>query len=62
MLTPSEIERICRLPLDPQMFSREDWDDLERRLASVLKEEEVLSSRQESSSVSTSPQNGENVP
>ena len=62
MLTDLEKQRIHLFPLDPHQFEREDWDDLERRLARTLKEEEGLSSRQELSSVSTSSQNGEDVP
>ncbi|OGZ63881.1 MAG: hypothetical protein A3A98_01175 [Candidatus Staskawiczbacteria bacterium RIFCSPLOWO2_01_FULL_40_39] len=62
MLTELEKERLCRLPLDPQMFDKEDWNDLQFRLMRVLEEEEIFSSYQELSLVPTPPQNGENVP
>lgn len=60
MLTPSEIERLCCLPLDPQMFNKEDWDQIECRLIRVLKEDGISSSCQKSL-MSDSAKNDENV-
>ena len=59
-LTDLEKDRLYRLPLDPNMFNQDDWNDLERRLIRVLKEDGISSSCQKSL-MSDSAKNDENV-
>ncbi len=47
MLTELKKDQLSCLPVDPYMFNNEDWDDLERHLVCILREDKIAPSTQE---------------
>ena len=60
MLTELEKDRLCLLPIDPHMFSEDEWNDFQRRFARALKAQEVMFLLQELPPIAT-PSNNERM-